>query len=84
MLIVIYALLLWRRAPRPARGFLAGAGLLPVSVTFRSIDATLCACLPAGTRFMWHVLNAVMLGRMIEVYARHIRAHGLEGPVPPR
>ena len=84
VLIVIYALLLWRRAPRLARGFLAGAGLLLVSLAFRSVDASLCARLPVGTHFIWHVLNAVMLGWMIEVYARHIRAHGLEGPVPPR
>jgi len=35
--------------------------------------------LPMGTHFLWHLLNAAMLGWMIEVYARHIRARTLEG-----
>jgi len=42
------------------------------------------ARLPLGTHFMWHVLNAVMPGWMIELNRRHIRAHALEGPVCAR
>jgi len=45
-----------------------GAAILAVSLTFRSLDASLCAAIPLGTHFMWHVLNAVMLGWMIHVY----------------
>ncbi len=79
VLIAVHAALLWRRYPRLARGLLIGVGILIVSLTARSVDETLCDALPLGTHFLWHLLNAVMLGWMIEVYLRHIRAHALEG-----
>ncbi|MEL6808582.1 MAG: ceramidase domain-containing protein [Pseudomonadota bacterium] len=79
VLIAIYAALLWRRHPDFARGLLVGVGILMLSLTLRSIDETLCDRLPLGTHFAWHLLNALMLGWMIEVYVRHIRAHPLEG-----
>jgi hypothetical protein len=45
--------------------------LLVVSLTFRSVDLTACGAWPVGTHFMWHLLNAAMLGWMIEVWRRH-------------
>lgn len=71
LLILLYALLLRRRAPDTARGLALGAGLLTLSLGFRSLDMALCAALPVGTHFLWHILNAVMLAWMIEVYRRH-------------
>lgn len=79
VLIAIYAALFWRGYPALARGLLIGAGILMVSLTARSLDETLCGALPMGSHFLWHLLNGVMLGWMIEVYLRHIRAHPLEG-----
>jgi hypothetical protein len=38
----------------------------------RILDVPLCQKIPLGTHFVWHVLNAVMLAWMIEVYRRHI------------
>ena len=32
-----------------------------VSLTFRSIDEALCAQIPFGTHFLWHILNGVVL-----------------------
>lgn len=75
LLILGYALALRRRAPLTARGLATGAAILAVSLTFRSLDAGLCAAIPLGTHFMWHVLNAVMLGWMIHVYLRHGDSH---------
>ncbi|MCO8144534.1 ceramidase [Rhodovulum tesquicola] len=74
LLILSHAGLLARRAPATARGLALGGGLLVVSLTFRTLDEPLCAVLPLGTHFLWHVLNAVMLGWMIEVYRRHMGA----------
>ncbi|WP_145103817.1 ceramidase domain-containing protein [Cereibacter sediminicola] len=71
VLILGFAGLLWRSAPATARGLAAGAGLLVLSLTFRSLDGPLCAALPFGTHFLWHLLNALMLGWMIEVWRRH-------------
>jgi len=37
------------------------AGLFLLSLTFRSLDLALCASLPHGTHFLWHLLNGVVL-----------------------
>jgi hypothetical protein len=71
LLILLYALALRRRAPETARGMAVGAGILVVSLAFRSMDQAVCDALPLGTHFLWHILNAIMLGWMIEVYRRH-------------
>jgi hypothetical protein len=71
VLILLYALLLRRRAPATARGLVLGAALLVLSLTFRTLDGPLCGVLPVGTHFLWHILNAGMLGWMIEVWLRH-------------
>ena len=70
LLIGAYAWLLRTRAPGTARGLALGAGILVVSLTFRSLDEILCAAFPLGTHFLWHILNGIMLGWMIEVYRR--------------
>ena len=72
LLILIYAGLLRRRAPGTARDMAAGAGLLVLSLAFRTLDQPLCGALPLGTHFLWHLLNALMLGWMIEVWRRHV------------
>lgn len=79
VLIAGVAAYIRRTAPATARGLALGAGLLLVSITLRSLDGPLCDVLPVGTHFGWHLLNAAMLGWMIEVYRRHRlarRPHG--------
>ena len=57
--------------------FYAGLFVVPMvlilSLTFRTLDEPLCGLVPTGTHFVWHILNAVMLGWMIEVWLRHRR-----------
>ncbi|MDF0597237.1 ceramidase domain-containing protein [Psychromarinibacter halotolerans] len=72
LLIAGYALALARRSPATARRLAIGAGVLVVSITFRSLDDAVCTAWPHGTHFMWHLLNAAMLGWMIETYRRHV------------
>ncbi|MFP4451049.1 ceramidase domain-containing protein [Rhodosalinus sp.] len=79
LLILVYAVLLRRRLPQVARGLAIGAGLLIASLTFRTLDLPLCGVVPVGTHFMWHILNGLMLGWMIEVYRRHMLASGQRG-----
>lgn len=73
-LILLHAWLLRRRHPATARGFVLGVAILTLSLTFRSADEAVCEAVPLGTHFLWHILNAVMLGWMIEVLGRHGRA----------
>lgn len=76
-LIAAYGLLLRRGRPAFARGLLIGAAILALSITLRSLDLTLCGTAPLGTHFLWHLLNALMLGWMIETYRRaHVRHPG--------
>ena len=79
VLMLGYAVVLRRRVPATARGLLAAAALLCVSLTFRSLDGPLCGALPIGTHFLWHLLNGLLLGGMIELYRRHVL--GASGPV---
>ncbi|RDC72805.1 hypothetical protein DLJ49_09290 [Rhodovulum sp. 12E13] len=71
LLIAAYAAALWRRHPATARGLAIGALILVVSLVFRSLDEMVCPAVPFGTHFLWHILNGLMLGWMIEVYRRH-------------
>lgn len=71
VLMLLYAGLLRRSAPGTARGLAVGAALLVLSLSFRTLDGPLCTVNPLGLHFVWHLLNAVMLGWMIEVYRRH-------------
>lgn len=73
ILLMIYGVFL-RHKVELVRGFWVGAAILTVSISFRSLDMRLCGALPLGTHFIWHVLNGVMLGWMIEVYRRHMLA----------
>ncbi len=72
LLIYVYAVLLRRRSSITARNLAIGATLLCASLTARSLDEPLCAAIPVGTHFLWHILNAIMLGWMIETWRRHV------------
>ncbi|MEM7596050.1 MAG: ceramidase domain-containing protein [Pseudomonadota bacterium] len=76
LLIAIYGVALLKRHPSTARGLLIGVAILMISITLRSLDEQLCTQIPIGTHFAWHILNAIMLGWMIEVYRRHMLARG--------
>ncbi len=71
VLIAGYGVYLRHRLPRVATGLAAGAGMLAVSLVFRSLDMALCPVWPVGTHFLWHLMNAAMLGWMIVVLRGH-------------
>ena len=72
VLITLYSLILYKKFPYLSRGLAMGALLLTISMFARSVDLPLCETIPIGTHFLWHVINAIMLAWMIEVYRRHI------------
>ena len=71
LLIFAYSALLLRSSRVTSRNLAAGAGILCVSLTARSVDELFCTAFPLGTHFAWHLLNAIMLGWMIETWRRH-------------
>ncbi len=59
-----------REDRRSSRALLAIAAVFVVSLGFRTVDRELCAALPLGTHFGWHLLNGVVAGTMIALYVR--------------
>lgn len=65
-------------AGRPAGRLVLGAGLVfAVSLTLRTLDGPLCAAVPIGTHFLWHLLNAATLGLLLLAAIR-------QGPRPAK
>ena len=71
VLISLYSLILNKKFPDVSKGLAVAALLLTISMFARSVDLPLCETIPIGTHFLWHVINAIMLAWMIEVYRRH-------------
>jgi hypothetical protein len=71
--------LAYRRHPA-AIYILGGAGVFAVSLTFRTLDRSVCpqtalfAGRVLGTHFVWHVLNATLLYLLVSAAIRHGRA----------
>jgi hypothetical protein len=59
--------------------FLA-AGLFALSLSFRTIDLTICAVLPLGTHFLWHSLNGVVVYMLLQAAMRY---RGRAAHMPP-
>ena len=71
LLIGIYAVDLRKQKPKVALGLFIGFSMLLMSIGFRALDLKICKSFSIGTHFIWHLINALMLGWMIEVYLRH-------------
>jgi hypothetical protein len=49
-----------------ARPVLSAAGVFALSLSFRSIDFTVCNVIPFGTHFLWHALSALVLYMLLQ------------------
>ncbi|MFC7399903.1 ceramidase domain-containing protein [Chelatococcus sp. GCM10030263] len=64
------------RDPASSRRLLAAGAVFAVSLALRSIDLQICAAVPLGSHFLWHILNGLVLFLLM-------RAAILAGPAPP-
>jgi len=69
--LAIFSALLWWRPAQPksreaARGLATAAGLFSISLVFRTADRAICAVVPFGSHFMWHLLNALVLALLLK------------------
>jgi hypothetical protein len=53
------------------KALLSAACLFALSLLFRSIDSTICSAVPVGTHFLWHLLNALVLGILMNAAIAH-------------
>ncbi|TCT41819.1 ceramidase domain-containing protein [Martelella mediterranea] len=57
---------LWKKHPA-GRYFAFATAVFVVSIFFRSIDEATCSATAGlGTHFLWHILNAVVLGTLLQ------------------
>ena len=66
----------WMRAESERGILLLAAGVLCLSLLFRSIDLSLCYAFPTGSHFLWHLLN----GLVLYLVFRGLAAARLPGP----
>ena len=71
LLAAIGMALIIRSRHHPASYHLAAAALVfAISLAFRTADRVTCHAVPIGTHFVWHLLNALVLGLYLEAAAR--------------
>lgn len=68
--LIVFAILTRRRGHPAAPWVLAATGVFLLSLIFRTLDRDLCEALPLGTHFMWHLLNGLMIGLLVQMFLR--------------
>lgn len=68
-MVVFSILAIWRRNP-VASWILAATLIFTLSLTMRTIDPMWCNTLPLGTHFLWHLLNGLMIGLVLQALLR--------------
>lgn len=51
----------WKQETVAYRYYIFACMVFTVSLIFRTLDQSLCATVPVGTHFIWHLLNAITL-----------------------
>lgn len=57
----------WWKHPDAFPDLFAATKIFTLSLIFRTIDVEACAYFPVGTHFMWHILNALLLYRLMKL-----------------
>ena len=68
-LVVFAVLTRWRGHPS-ANWIAAATGVFVLSLTFRTLDRDICAAIPLGTHFLWHLLNGLVIGLLLQMFLR--------------
>ncbi len=67
---VLVSLALLRRGHKAQLNVSLASSILFVSLIFRTADQILCALVPIGTHFVWHLLNGLVLALYLEAAIR--------------
>jgi hypothetical protein len=68
--LLVFAVLSYRRRHPMWHWISAAAVVFLLSLTARTFDMALCPSLPVGTHFIWHILNGLMIGILLQVLIR--------------
>lgn len=73
-MVAVGAVCLHSGTREAGRALFVAAGVFTLSLLFRSVDEVACGVVPAGTHFLWHGLNAVVLFVLMKAAIAH-RSH---------
>lgn len=65
-----FTMVFYRKRIAERHWVLAATVAFTVSLVFRSLDRALCDLFPAGTHFIWHIMNGAMIGLLLQLYIR--------------
>lgn len=82
--LVFFALMLARRDDPAWRVFALAAAAFALAVVFHRTDRPLCAALPTGTHFLWHLLSAVTAYLIVRALIDRAALHGAVGSISAR
>ena len=68
-----FALVMFFRRHAARRWIFAAALTFSVSIYFRTIDLDVCTAFPLGTHFLWHSLNGLFIGFLLQALVRYGR-----------
>lgn len=71
-LLAFSALSWWRKSPTGPWVWAATATFV-ASLVFRTLDRAICATFPIGTHFIWHCLNGLMIGLLLQMLIRALQ-----------
>lgn len=58
----------------PLRRWVQAAGVVfLISLVMRTIDRDICTAIPLGTHFLWHLLNGLLIGLVLQILIRSPR-----------
>lgn len=77
--LIVFSIIGHRRGSPMAPWIWAATVLFISSLTLRTLDMHLCDVWPHGTHFLWHLLNGMMIGVLLDGYIR-LQARQKEPP----
>lgn len=68
--LLVFSLLSWRRGHPIWPWIWAATGVFCLSLFFRTIDLAVCPSFSIGSHFLWHLLNGLMVGVLLQILLR--------------
>lgn len=72
--LYIFAAISLARHHPAGRWFGWAAAVFTLALVFRTVDIAVCPDFPIGTHFVWHLLNGLMIGLLLQAIVRHLVA----------
>ncbi len=68
--LLVFSTVAWRRKNPMGPWIWAATATFIGSLAFRTVDMRVCQAFPIGSHFMWHLLNAVMIGLLLDGFIK--------------